>query len=156
MDKNGSYFAVAANVYSDVQIQFLWSSYLWDSFAQEKHNFTRPVLVIAKHNFNNQISAFSHVSVPGPWWYHKCFKKLGWTVVKSKCEKDPFSPLFLSFLPSSLLLFPFAYFPVFLVFLGSAIAMEYKSKDHQGCTFFASSQYTLYWSFISFAVLPPS
>lgn len=50
--------------------QFLWGSYLWDSFAQEKRNSTSPLLVIANHNFNNHVSTLRRVSVLGPQWYH--------------------------------------------------------------------------------------
>lgn len=151
MDKNWSCLAVAANVYSDVQIQFLWSSYLWDSFAQEKSNFTSPALVIANHNFNKHISILNHVLVPGPQWYHKCFQK-PWL---DGSEIQVWRRLALSLFPSFQLAL-FANFHLFVVFLGSSVAIEYKSKDQQDYMFFANSQCALYWSFIYFAVLPPS
>lgn len=74
---------------------FCEAPYLWDSFAQEKHNFTSPALVIANHSFNNHISTLSHVSVPGPQWYQKCFKKnvagQQWNPSVKKISFVPFS-----------------------------------------------------------------
>lgn len=139
MDKNWSCLAVAVNVYNDVQIQFLWSSSLWDAFAQEKHNFTSPALVIANHNFNNYISPLSHVSAQVPSGIRSVFKNLSSEIRVKQMRLGPFPFPFCPSFP----LCPFFFIPCVLGKLHSCrIKVKRPGRLHVPV-------HTLYWFLFS-------